>query len=255
MLVKRLPEFSVCAVIVLLGLTLLVVAQTPTPVADPGSGYDNPESARALILTPAKMFTFFFVMLGPLKILGPYARSTINMDIGSARRLAIKAVAISILVGVLGAVVGQGIIVSWGLSLSALLISAGLIMLLIALRAILSHYQSPPPPAPEESDPTGLKASPFSLAFPTIVTPYGVAALILLLGASRGAHDLNIFGIFIAVMAINLLAMWFARPILKYTSGALQVLGALFGVLQVALAVQMMLGGFRLLGVLQLPVN
>jgi len=100
-----------------------------------------------------------------------------------------------------------------------------------------------------ENDPAESKISPLSLAFPNIVTPYGVAALILLLAASEGSRDFNIFGIFLGVMAINFVAMWFARPILKYTSGALQVLSALFGVLQVALAIQLLIGGFRLLGV------
>jgi multiple antibiotic resistance protein len=246
---KHLQGFPVRVVIVLLGLAVVVLAQTSTPLGDPSLPSGESEGARALILTPAKTFTFFFVMLGPLKILGPFARSTITMDLATSRWLALKAVAIAVLAGALGAVVGQQIILSWGLTLSALLLSGGLIMLLIALRAILSQYQSPPP-AVAEDDPTGIKASPLSLAFPTIVTPYGVAALILLLGASEGTRDFSIFGIFLVVMAINLVAMCFVRPLVKYTSGLLQILGALFGVLQVALAVQMLLGGFRLLGVL-----
>jgi len=247
---KYAREFPAAAIFVLVGLAMVVAAQTPTPDSQEVIAYGQTESARALMLTPAKIFTFFFVMLGPLKILGPFARGTIQMEIGSARRLAAKGVVIAIVAGALAAVVGQRIVVGWGLSLAALLLSAGLIMLLIALKAVLSQYQQPTPNVVDETDPTGIKASPLSLAFPTIVTPYGVAALILLLGASDGSRDLNIFGIFVAVMLVNLAAMWFVRPILKYTSGILQILSALFGVLQVALSIQLLLGGFRLLGLL-----
>ena len=245
---KRYWSFPGVASIVLLGLAVLVVGQTPVPGSE-GLAYSETESARALMLTPGKIFTFFFVMLGPLKILGPFVRSTFEMDIAESRRLAFKGVLIACLAGALAAVVGQRIIMNWGLSSSALLLAAGLIMLLIALRAILSQFQPPAPSVVNENDPGGSKISPLSLAFPNIVTPYGVAALILLLGASEGSRDLNIFGIFLGVMLINFVAMWFARPILKYTSGALQILSALFGVLQVALAIQLLIGGFRLLGV------
>ena len=251
-MIKRYWRFPGGAYIVLLGLiglAAIAVAQTPVPVIEPVQAYSEAESARALMLTPGKIFTFFFVMLGPLKILGPFVRSTFEMDVSSSRRLALKGVLIACVAGALAAVVGQRIIVNWGLSSAALLLSAGLIMLLIALRAILSQFQPPAPSVVNENDPAESKISPLSLAFPNIVTPYGVAALILLLAASEGSRDFNIFGIFLGVMAINFVAMWFARPILKYTSGALQVLSALFGVLQVALAIQLLIGGFRLLGV------
>ena len=247
-MIKHVQIFPVCAALAFLGLAALVVAQTPVPVTE-GLAPSESESARALMLTPGKIFTFFFVMLGPLKILGPFVRSTFEMDVAESRRLAFKGILIACLAGALAAVVGQRIIMNWGLSSASLLLAAGLIMLLIALRGILSHFQPPGPPTGAEDDPAGAKVSPLNLAFPNIVTPYGVAALILLLGASEGARDLNIFGIFLGVMLINFVAMWFARPILKYTSGALQILSALFGVLQVALAIQLLIGGFRMLGV------
>ncbi|HJS52649.1 MAG TPA: MarC family protein [Pyrinomonadaceae bacterium] len=244
---KHPKRFAWAAFVLLLGLVAFAIAQTPVPVTE-GFAYSESESARALMLTPGKIFTFFFVMLGPLKILGPFVRSTYGMDIAEARRLAFKGVLIACLAGVLAAVAGQRIILNWGLSSASLLLAAGLVMLLIALRAILSQFQ-PGPHVLNENEGEGSRVSPLSLAFPNIVTPYGVAALILLLGASEGSRDLNIFGIFLGVMAINFVAMWFARPILKYTSGALQILSALFGVLQVALAIQLLVGGFRLLGV------
>jgi multiple antibiotic resistance protein len=86
------------------------------------------------------------------------------------------------------------------------------------------------------------------LAFPSIITPYGTAALIPMRAAAGGSRDHSILGIFLAVMVLNLVAMWFAPFILKYGAGLVQVLGAVLGVLQVALAIQMLLLAGRLLG-------
>ena len=52
-------------------------------------------------------------------------------------------------------------------------------------------------------------------------------------------------------MVLNLLAMLYARQLMGgVTAMVLQVLGAVLGVLQVALAVEMILRGLRELGVL-----
>lgn len=87
------------------------------------------------------------------------------------------------------------------------------------------------------------------VAFPTIITPYGTAALILLLAASGDrSRDLAILGMFFVVMVLDLLALLYARPILKHAAPALAVLGSVLGVLQVALAIQMLLLAGALLG-------
>jgi multiple antibiotic resistance protein len=55
----------------------------------------------------------------------------------------------------------------------------------------------------------------------------------------------------VAVMIVNLAAMWFARRILVgFAIVVLQVVGAVLAVLQVALSVQLVLDGLRTLGVL-----
>src|SRR5688572_32053468 len=75
---KHPKRFAWAAFVLLLGLVAFAIAQTPVPVTE-GVAYSESESARALMLTPGKIFTFFFVMLGPLKILGPFVRSTYGM--------------------------------------------------------------------------------------------------------------------------------------------------------------------------------
>jgi multiple antibiotic resistance protein len=55
----------------------------------------------------------------------------------------------------------------------------------------------------------------------------------------------------IGVMVLNLLAMLYARKILKAIGiMPLQIVGSVLSVLQVALGVQMILGGLRIIGLL-----
>lgn len=217
-----------------------------------GGDSGSVEGARAMVFEHSKVFTYLFVMLGPIKLLAPFVRITNGMDTGASRRLALQGFGIACLAGVVAAFVGEKILVKWGISLPALLLAAGLVLLVIAMQSVLAQYDSSRTPGANQAPPPaaarGLAFSP--LAFPSIVTPYGTAALILLVGASGEAQDLFILGMFLGIMLLNLVAMWFARPILKFGAGALQVLGAVLGVLQVALAIQMILVAARVLGVL-----
>ena len=81
------------------------------------------------------------------------------------------------------------------------------------------------------------------------------AALIVLLATSPDLVSmLRILAIVMIVMVLNLLAMLNVRKIMAgATVVALQILGAVLGVLQVALAVQLILRAFARLGVLDLP--
>jgi multiple antibiotic resistance protein len=59
-------------------------------------------------------------------------------------------------------------------------------------------------------------AAALKLTFPTVVTPYGIAGLIVLLAATADTvREEMIFGILLVVMVLNLLAMLFARAIVQ----------------------------------------
>ena len=93
-----------------------------------------------------------------------------------------------------------------------------------------------------------------SLAFPNIVTPYGVALVILIVANAGDPRRLAAIAVALAlVLALDLAAMWFARPLMKVLGSSLQLLGAVLGVLQVALAVELAIQAFVMLGVLQAP--
>jgi small neutral amino acid transporter SnatA (MarC family) len=84
-----------------------------------------------------------------------------------------------------------------------------------------------------------------------LVTPYGIAAVILLLSMSADAERTETtFAMLALVMLLNLLAMIFVRFIMRPgVVAVLQVLAAVLGVMQVSLSVTIMLGALRMLGV------
>jgi multiple antibiotic resistance protein len=229
------------------GLAALATASAAFAQEAAQSVAEAERNLRSLGLS--QTFTFFFVMLGPLKILGPFTRLTQHADDKLRRALALRSIMIACIAGILAAVVGQSMLDKWSVQLPSLLIAAGVILFLVALRDVMAQYQ---PKAPAEAPPEPSRRMAFSpLAFPTIITPYGTAVLILLLAVIDGfQHDAIIVGLFLAVMVLNLLAMLFARQILHLVGPVLGILGALLGVLQVALAVQMFKAALVLLGVL-----
>ncbi len=81
---------------------------------------------------------------------------------------------------------------------------------------------------------------------PQIVTPYGIAAVVLLL-TLMPSKTWNIVALLVGLMILNLAAMIYAREILKVAAFPLQIFGTVLGVLQVALSVQMVVYGIRLL--------
>jgi multiple antibiotic resistance protein len=89
------------------------------------------------------------------------------------------------------------------------------------------------------------------LAFPTIVTPYGIAALVVLMALSADAQSrLVILGLVVAIMLSNLIIMMVDRKILPVMSVVLPILGAVLGVVQVALGLQIMKNALNAMGIL-----
>jgi multiple antibiotic resistance protein len=233
--------------IILIFVSCAAVAQIPEIAASVAAPHTSQDVLASIAL--GKIFTYFMVMLGPIKLLGPFVKISNGMDASASRILALKGFGIACVSGVIAAVLGKNTLTSWGISLPALLLATGLVLLLVALKAVLSQYEQPSAGKRDTSQPAPKFLALSPLAFPNIITPYGVAALILIDAATPPDKSPAIFGVFLAIMVINLIAMFFARPILKYGADILTILGAVLGVLQVALAIQMLLLACRMLGI------
>ena len=204
------------------------------------------------MIGPAEIFTIFFVTLGPLKILGPFAQRTHDLDDAAMRKVAVWSFVIATIAVVVGSLLGRAVAAKWHVSLASLLIAAGIIFLLVALNQLLEQYEPPHSVAVAAPLPPSPMTAAVRLLFPIVLTPYGIAAAIVLLMASGEAQRTEvILALLVAVMTVNLLAMLFARKILVgVTMIVLQVLGAVLGVLQAGLAIEFIIRGLQQLGVI-----
>jgi len=198
------------------------------------------------------VFTIFFITLGPLKLLGPFAQRTHTLDAGALRASALRAFTLGLIAVIVGGYVGTALAKNWHVSVPALLIATGIIFFLAALSVVMAPYSAVhAEAAPLPTDPM---AAALQLTFPLIVTPYGIAALIAVFAAGREATPTQIYVLLGVVMLLNLLTMLFVRQIMRPpVLLVLQLVGAVLGILQVALAVQIVIRGLRELGVLALP--
>jgi multiple antibiotic resistance protein len=224
-----------------IGLVIIVSA----PIVWAGQATVTPNSSRSFAPSMTEMFTFLFLMLGPIKILGPFVKLTLNCDKAFARRLALRGFLYSCAALLFAALIGEQSMRKYHIAVPVLAIAAGIILFLVALQTVMAQFDSRQSPEIQEHEPS-MKLAVSPLAFPTIVTPYGIAAVIVFMTltpdfVTRG----EIFVVLLGLMLLNLMAMLFARPVLKYAGMPMQLLGTVLGVIQVALGLQIIVVGFR----------
>ncbi|TLD43607.1 MAG: Multiple antibiotic resistance protein marC [Candidatus Jettenia ecosi] len=237
---KRVSFFLVVIMILFHVLVFSVVAQT-TSVNQFQATASSSQQAQYILGIP-EIFTFFMLMLGPIKVLVPFVKMTRDTNTRFRCKLALIATLISTIGCLAAAFMGQRILKSWHISISALMLAGGIILFLVALQMIMQMYSLPHQNRTTPSTPT-LAMAISSLSFPTIVTPYGIAMLIILMASTHDAtRHAGIIGALLVTMALNLLTMLFAHRILKVIGViTLQILGSVLGVLQVALGIEIIL--------------
>ncbi|NEP11036.1 MAG: MarC family protein [Symploca sp. SIO2C1] len=194
------------------------------------------------------MLIIFLLTLGPLKLIGSFAKLTMNAEPALRRQLALRSFGISTLVIFLVAILCQNVLKAWRIDVSAMLITTGIILFSVALRTVLAQYNPPSTNnAPPVNPSLDLTLNP--LVFPYILTPYGIG-IVVTLSAIFGRLAIasnTLFLLLLLVMVLNLGAMLAARPLLFIIKPVtLRVLGFVFGVMQVALGLDMILTGLKI---------
>ena len=181
-----------------------------------------------------QIFTFLFLMLGPFKIIGPFAKMTEHATAQLTNKIALQATLFTTLGVLIASFVGENILNNFGIPVPILALTGGLILFLVALTNVIQQY-SPATTKEDQPTPTILMAL-NPLAFPVIVTPYGIAAVIVFMTISPGLQEKLIIGaIVIGIMVLNLITMMLTRYIGKILFLFLSILGSVLGVVQVAL--------------------
>jgi len=198
-----------------------------------------------------KVFAMLFLMLGPFKVLVPFVDLTSKLDRRSQVRMATVGVGMASLMLIFAGVLGRTILENFDISVPVLALTAGLILFLMALRTVLPSV--PAANAPVDLNTSYRRSAAINpLAFPIIVTPYGLAAVIVFVALTQNdAGSLTVLtAIIAATLAVDWIAMIYAQAILARFGTALQIIAIVLGVVQTALGLQIILRSLVLLGVL-----
>jgi multiple antibiotic resistance protein len=200
-----------------------------------------------------QVFTLLFLMLGPFKIIGPFLKITQGADDRVARQIARWATIFAAIALLVAGFLGETFLRSYGVPLPVLALAGGVILFLVALKNVLEQFDAPEPShdtAAARPDAV-MQVALRPLAFPSVVTPYGIAALIVFLAFSQTMEArLTIGAVVVAIMALNLAVMLVARRLPAVVKLVLTILGAVLGVVQVAIGLQIINNALRTLGVL-----
>ena len=111
-----------------------------------------------MLETALTAFTTFFAVIGPIDSAVLVASLTPNATKAERRAISLKAVAIATLIVLAFALFGQPLLTQLGVSLPALQVAGGIILLIIALDMTLSKRPSPARLTPKESEEAESKA-------------------------------------------------------------------------------------------------
>jgi multiple antibiotic resistance protein len=187
--------------------------------------------------------------IGPLKALIVYATVTQGADFPLRRQIAIRTVVVATIVSLLFVVAGEFFLAVLHVSLAALKIAGGIILLLFALGMVMGGDHAKDDDKPKV---VSLNIAVYPLAMPMMATPQGLVAITALTAATTERRfDILIAVIVVGIMALNLVCLLAADRIIKAIGpSALLIVGKVAGLLLTALAVQLMILGLTDLGVI-----
>ena len=198
------------------------------------------------------VFTIFFMLLGPIKLIPSFAGLTRGADARFKRDVAVRGTVIASALCVFVGLAGGTLLGKYRISIDALRISGGLVLLIAALQVTFRKGQSS---SPSSGTPTAIQLAASPVAVPIIVPPAGVAAiLIFMMLAPQYPGMTQAVAICLAtMMVLDFLVMYFIDRVMK-TPGlmiVLTVLGSVLVFVQLGLAIQMILNALKHLGVFQ----
>jgi multiple antibiotic resistance protein len=203
-----------------------------------------------MLETALTAFATFFAVIGPIDSAVLLATLTPNATRAERRAISLKAVAIATLIVLVFALFGQPILTQLGVSLAALQVAGGIILLIIALEMTLSRR--PTKLTVKESEEAESKAehhaeiTVFPMATPLLAGPGAMTSAIVLAASTRGDPKL-LAAVVLAILAVMLVTLAFlllaqeVHQLMGLT--ARKVVVRVFGVLLAAIAVQSIFNG------------
>jgi multiple antibiotic resistance protein len=200
-------------------------------------------------------FTTFFATVGPLDVAAMFAALTPAATPAARRAMAVRGTAIATVILVAFALVGEALLASLGISLAALKVAGGILLLLIGIEMVFARTSGVSTTTSEEVDEAAAKSdiSVFPLATPLIAGPGAMGAVILLMANAEGsfAAQAVVLAALLAVLLLTFALLLLATRVQRlFGVTGMHVVSRVFGVLLAALAVQFMFDGLAESGLL-----
>ncbi len=199
-----------------------------------------------------------FATIGPLDVGIIFASLTARLSPRERVRTAVTGAAIAAGILLAFALFGEAMLDLFGISLPALRIAGGILLLLIAIDMVFGRASGATSTTPDEAAEalTSTDISVFPLATPLIAGPGAMGAVILLMAEARDPlAGAVVIGVILAILALCLASMLLAARLQRLLGRTgVHVVGRVFGVILAALSVQFMLDGLAQAGFSSAPI-
>ncbi len=198
-----------------------------------------------------KFFIVFFVVVEPISLIPVFSGLTEGASDRYKHKMAIKSVLVASGILLLFALGGAAFLKAMGIAIDSFRIFGGLLLFLIALEMVFARESGTRTSTDEQAESRKrADISVFPLAFPFMAGPGALTTVLLWFGPVSATQQplmfAALFGCALAVLAICVLAMWVAGPLMKVVGvTGTNVANRLFGVVLGALAVQFIVDGLR----------
>jgi len=199
--------------------------------------------------------TTFFATLGPADLLLVYAALTQKNTRAERQAMALRGTLVATAILLFFAVFGDAMLRLFGITLPALRIAGGVLLLLISIDMVFARHSGGTGTTPEEENEAQRRTdiSVFPLATPLIAGPGAISAVVLLTTGTGGftLAWVVVVAALLAILLLCYLVMLVAIPIQRLLGlTGLAVVSRVVGVLLAALAVQFLLDGVKASGIL-----
>ena len=194
-------------------------------------------------------FVTLLVIVDPPGCAPIFASLTSGTDAGHRRRMAVRSVGVAGAILFFFALLGEPLLRTLGISLSAFRLAGGIMLFMIALDMVFERRTERREERARdiEGTPEADDISVFPMAIPMIAGPGSIATVMLLSARANGTLEaLVLFAAVAAVLLLTLLALLAAGPLMKLIGAKLEaMITRILGVILAALAVQFVLDGLE----------
>ena len=200
-----------------------------------------------------ELFTTAFITLAV--IIDPpgcapiFASLTSGTPLAHRRMMAIRSVVVAWCILVFFALLGEPLLRTLGISLSAFRLAGGIMLFIIALEMVFEKRTERREERAKEIEgtPEAEDIAVFPMAIPMIAGPGSIASIMLLSARANGTIEgLVVLGAMTAVIVLTFLALLLAGPLMKLIGAKLEaMITRILGVILAALAAQFVLDGLE----------